>query len=95
MLRFAANDFLKVDSTLQTSRTNNKQDRDTFMVTRLNLTLKNLAKVKSDITKRFTAYGFLRVDCTLETSRANNKQDMAPYVDPPYFDLEGTFQGQI
>ena len=33
---------------------------------RLNLTLKNLAKVKSDITKRFAAYGFLKVDCTLK-----------------------------
>ena len=28
--RFAAYGFLKVDCTLQTSRTNNKRDRDTF-----------------------------------------------------------------
>ena len=85
---------VKCDTTKRLSP-NDFLDRDTFMVTRLNLTLKNLAKVRFDITKRFAAYGFLRVDCTLETSRTNNKQDMAPYVDPPQFDLEETFQGQI
>ena len=66
--RFAATDFLKDDSTLQTSRTNNKRDRGTFMLTRPNLTLKDLPTVKSDITKRFAVYGFLKVYFTLETN---------------------------
>ena len=48
--RFAANDFLKVDSTLQTSKTKNKQE-DTLILTRPSLTLKEGSKVKSDITK--------------------------------------------
>ena len=59
--RFAANDFLKVDCTLQTSRT--KEDRGTFMLTPHSLTLKERPKVKSDITKRFAAYDFQKVDC--------------------------------
>ena len=53
--RFATNDFLKVDSALQTSRTNNKRDCGTFMLTRPSLT--------------FAADDFIKVDCTLQTSR--------------------------
>ena len=64
--RFAANDFLKVDCALQTSRT--KKDRGTFKLTHPCLTLKEGSKVKFDIAKRFTAYGFLKVDSTLQTS---------------------------
>ena len=72
-VRFAANGFLKVDSTLETSRTNNKRDIGTFMLNRHNLTLNERSKVKSDTSKRFTAHGFLKADCTLQTSRNNNK----------------------
>ena len=70
--RFPAYGFLKVDCTLETSRTNNKQDISDVMLTRPNLTLKEGSEVKSDITKRFPAYGFLKADCTLETSTTNN-----------------------
>ena len=70
--RFAAYGFLKVDCTLETSRTIHKWDISTFMLTCPSLTLKGEPKVKFDITKRFAAYDFLKVDCTLETSRTNN-----------------------
>ena len=73
-VRFAANGFVKIDSTLQTSRSNNKRDRDTFMLIHLSLTLKKRFKVKSDITKRFEAYDFQKVDCTLQTSGTNNNR---------------------
>ena len=73
--------FLWVDCTLQTSRTNNKQDIGTFMLTCPSFfTLKEGSKVKFDITKRFPAYGFLKVDCALQTSRTNNRDF---YPDPP------------
>ena len=49
--RFAANGFLKVNFTLQTSRSNNKQDIGTFLPSRHNLTLKEWSKVTSDTTK--------------------------------------------
>ena len=74
-VRFAANGLLKVDSTLQTSRSNYKQDIGTFMPSRHNQTWKERSKVKCDTTKRFVAYGFLKVDCTVQTSRTNNEQD--------------------
>ena len=58
---FVAYGFLKVDSTLQTSTTNNKQDLGTFMLNCHSLTLKEWSKVKSDIAKRFASYSFLKV----------------------------------
>ena len=78
--RFAAYGFLKVDCTLETSRTINKREMCTFMLTHPSLTLKERSKVKSDITKRFTAYCFLKVDCTLQTSRSSYKQDRGTFV---------------
>ena len=45
--RFTANGFLKVDSTLQTSRFNNKPTIGTFILSHHNFTLKELSKVKS------------------------------------------------
>ena len=58
--RFTAYGFIKVDCTLETSRTNNKSDLGTFMLTRPNLTLKEQSKVKFDIVKRFAVHGFLK-----------------------------------
>ena len=72
--RFAAYGFLKVDCTLEKSRTTNKRDTGTFMLTRHSLTLKEWSKVKSDTTQRLAAYDFLKFHCTLQTSRTTNKQ---------------------
>ena len=72
--------FLKVDCTLQTSKTNNKQHRGNFMPTCHSLTLKKWPTVKSDSTKRLAAYGFLEGDCTLQTSRSNNKLVIGTFI---------------
>ena len=71
---------LKVHCTLQTSRTSNKRDIGTLILTRLSLTLKEWSTLKSDTTKRCTADGFLKVDYTLQTSKTNNKQDIGTFI---------------
>ena len=53
--RFQAHNFLQVDFTLQTSRTNNKQVTSTFKFGYTHLTLKEGPRVKSDNIKRFPA----------------------------------------
>ena len=57
--RFPAHDFLHIGFTLQTSRTNNKQDISTFKFGYPSLTLKEGSKVKSDHIKRFLAHDLL------------------------------------
>ena len=90
--RFRAQDFLEVDFTCQTSRTNNKQIISTFNFDYLHLTLKEEPKVKSDI-RRLPMHDFLQGGLTLQTSRT--KVITTFKFDCPRLTLKEGPQGQI
>ena len=77
--RFPAHDFLWVDFTLQTSRTNNKRVISTFNLGYPRLTLNEGPKVKSEHIKRFPAHEFLCVGLPSQTSRTNNNRVISSF----------------